>query len=203
MCISSNRSQDRDITKELSAGVQHVGRVLHLVETVAAGDSTVLLLGETGAHGAADSETQRLINPSRRPFFASVRAPVSLSQVLASERKALALRYEEWHALGANLLLKRKFKRLLDSLGIRVPKGNGFHAIRHANAMTTMDRLGAPLKVRQERLGHSDPHVTQAIYTTSQSEDSQRVAAQFGRGSLGNFGREGTQKGKRLRSRAS
>src|SRR2546427_2375452 len=53
----------------------------------------------------------------------------------------------------ANLLLKRKFKPLLDSLGIRVPKGNGFHAFRRTNA-TMMDRLGTPLKVRQERLGH-------------------------------------------------
>ena len=79
----------------------------------------------------------------------------------------------------ASLLLKRKFKPLLDSLGIRVPKGNGFHAFRHANA-TMMDRLGTPLKVRQERLGHSDPHLTQSIYTHVASEDSRRVAAQLG-----------------------
>ena len=79
----------------------------------------------------------------------------------------------------ANLLLKRKFKPLLVKLGIQVPRGNGFHAFRHANA-TMMDRLGTPLKVRQERLGHSDPHITQAIYTHVASEDSRRVAAQLG-----------------------
>ena len=33
-----------------------------------------------------------------------------------------------------NLLLKRKFKPLLRALGIQVPRGNGFHAFRHANA---------------------------------------------------------------------
>jgi len=64
----------------------------------------------------------------------------------------------------ANLLLKRKFKPSLVKLGIRVPRGNGFHAFRHANA-TMKDRFGTPLKVRQERLGHSDPGITQAIYT--------------------------------------
>jgi integrase len=79
----------------------------------------------------------------------------------------------------ANLLLKRKFKTLLNELGIRVPKGNGFHAFRHANA-TMMDRFGTPLKIREERLGHSDSRITQAIYTHVASEDSRRVAAQLG-----------------------
>ncbi len=60
-----------------------------------------------------------------------------------------------------------------------VPKGNGFHAFRHANA-TLVDRFGTPLKVRQERLGHSDPRLTQTIYTHVASEDSRKVAGQLG-----------------------
>jgi len=36
-----------------------------------------------------------------------------------------------------NLQLKRKFKPLLEKLGMQVPKGNGFHAFRHANATMT------------------------------------------------------------------
>ena len=68
---------------------------------------------------------------------------------------------------------------MLEKLGIRVPKGNGFHVFRHANA-TMMDRFGTPLKVLQERLGHSDPRITQAIYTHVASEDSRRVAALLG-----------------------
>jgi integrase len=40
-----------------------------------------------------------------------------------------------------NLLLKRKFKPLLRALGIQVPRGNGFHAFRHANA-TLMNSFG-------------------------------------------------------------
>lgn len=93
----------------------------------------------------------------------------------------------------ANLLLKRKFKPLLNSLGIRIPKGNGFHAFRHANA-TMMDRLGTPLKVRQERLGHSDPRITQAIYTHVASEDSRRVAAQLGEAVWGILDANGRKK---------
>ena len=53
----------------------------------------------------------------------------------------------------ANLLVKRKLYPLLDSLGI---ERGGLHAFRHCNS-TLMDRLGAPLKVRQQRLGQSHP----------------------------------------------
>ena len=97
----------------------------------------------------------------------------------------------------ANLLLKRKFKPLLVELGIPVPRGNGFHAFRHANA-TMMDRLGTPLKVRQERLGHSDPQVTQAIYTHVASEDSRKVAAQLGEAVWGILDVNGRKKGNGL-----
>jgi integrase len=79
----------------------------------------------------------------------------------------------------ANLVLKRKLKPLLGKLSIAIPKGNGFHAFRHANA-TMMDRLGTPLKLRQERLGHSDSRITQNIYTHVDSADASRVAGQLG-----------------------
>ena len=102
----------------------------------------------------------------------------------------------------ANLLLKRKFKPLLETLGIQVPKGNGFHAFRHANA-TMMDRLGTPLKVRQERLGHNDPRITQAIYTHVASEDSRRVAAQLGQAVWGILDANGRKKGNGLEVESS
>jgi integrase len=54
-----------------------------------------------------------------------------------------------------NLLLKRKFRPLIRSLCIQVPRGNGFHAFRHANA-TPMNSFGASQKLRQQRLGHAD-----------------------------------------------
>lgn len=76
----------------------------------------------------------------------------------------------------ANLLVKRKLRPLLRSLGI---EGGGLHAFRHANS-SFMDRLCVPLKVRQERLGHSDPRLTLGVYTHVASEDNVRTAAQLG-----------------------
>ncbi len=75
----------------------------------------------------------------------------------------------------ANLLVKRKLHPLLDSLGI---ERGGLHAFRHTNS-TLMDHLGVPLKVRQQRLGHSDPSLTLAVYTHVRSEDDVRFAEQL------------------------
>ena len=76
----------------------------------------------------------------------------------------------------ANLLVKRKLYPLLDSLGI---ERGGLHAFRHTNS-TLMDHLGTPLKVRQQRLGHSDPSLTLGVYTHVASDDDERVAEQLG-----------------------
>jgi hypothetical protein len=46
-------------------------------------------------------------------------------------------------------------RSLLRALGIQVPRGNGFHAFRHANA-TLMNSFGASQKLRQQRLGQSE-----------------------------------------------
>ena len=75
----------------------------------------------------------------------------------------------------ANLLVKRKLYPLLDSLGI---ERGGLHAFRHANS-TLMDRLGVPMKVRQQRLGHSDSSLTLDVYTHAVGEDDVRVAAEL------------------------
>ena len=75
----------------------------------------------------------------------------------------------------ANLLVKRKLYPLLDSL--RIERG-GLHAFRHTNS-TLMDRLGAPFKVRQQRLGHSDVTLTLDTYTHPVSEDDVRLAEQL------------------------
>lgn len=75
----------------------------------------------------------------------------------------------------ANLLVKRKLYPLLDSLGI---ERGGLHAFRHANS-TLMDQLGAPFKVRQQRLGHSDVTLTLGTYTHPIDADEVRLAAQL------------------------
>jgi integrase len=76
----------------------------------------------------------------------------------------------------ANLLVKRKLYPLLDFLGI---ERGGLHAFRHTNS-TLLDRLGAPFKVRQQRLGHSDVALTLNVYTHVVSEDDARLAEQLG-----------------------
>ena len=78
-----------------------------------------------------------------------------------------------------NLLVKRKMHPLLKALAIAVPSGTGLHAFRHTNS-SLMDRLSAPLKVRQERLGHSDAALTLGVYTHVASEDDVRVASKLG-----------------------
>jgi integrase len=75
-----------------------------------------------------------------------------------------------------NLLVKRKLRPLLDSLGIQ---RCGLHAFRHFSA-SMMDRLNAPLKLRQQRLGHSDVEMTLGVYSHVAKEDDLRVAAQLG-----------------------
>jgi integrase len=74
-------------------------------------------------------------------------------------------------------LMRSHLHPLLDSLGIR---RCGLHAFRHANG-SLMDRLNAPMKIRQERLGHAaGSEITMALYTHSVGEDHRRVADQIG-----------------------
>jgi integrase len=75
----------------------------------------------------------------------------------------------------ANLFVKRKLHPLLDSLGI---ERGGLHAFRHTNS-TLMDQLGAPFKVRQQRLGHSDVRLTLDAYTHVVTADDVRLAEQL------------------------
>jgi len=79
-----------------------------------------------------------------------------------------------------NMVLKRKFKPLLQALDIRVPHGDGLYILRHGNA-TLMSSFGAPQNLRQQRLGHAaGSPVTESVYTHVISDDGKRVAAQLG-----------------------
>ena len=55
----------------------------------------------------------------------------------------------------------------------------GLHAFRHFSA-SGMDRLDVPLKLRQQRLGHSDAEMTLGVYSHVAKEDDVRIAAQLG-----------------------
>jgi len=65
-------------------------------------------------------------------------------------------------------------------------------------------RLCAPLKVRQQRVGHSDLRLTLNVYTQIASEDDERVAAQLGelvtRNSLPKLSRDAKRKGCSIRA---
>jgi integrase len=54
----------------------------------------------------------------------------------------------------------------------------GFHAFRHASA-TLLDRMDAPMKIRQQRLGHQKAETTLGIYTHTNLEDQQKIAEKF------------------------
>jgi integrase len=75
-----------------------------------------------------------------------------------------------------SLVRKRKFHPLLKKLGI--PQC-GFHAFRHGNA-TLLDQIGAPMAVRQDRLGHTEAQTTMG-YTHAVTADERRVANELGK----------------------
>ena len=60
-----------------------------------------------------------------------------------------------------NLVVKRKLHPLLESLTI--PRC-GLHAFRHTNG-SLMDRLNAPMKECQERLGHAPGSILRLLFT--------------------------------------
>jgi integrase len=72
-----------------------------------------------------------------------------------------------------------QLKPLLERVGVTDTRRMGLHAFRHCNA-TELDRMGAPIKVRQDRLGHADAETTFG-YTHADSGDHRKVAAELGR----------------------
>jgi len=75
-----------------------------------------------------------------------------------------------------SLVRKRKFHPLLKKLGIQQCR---FHAFRHGNA-TLLDQIGAPMAVRQNRLGHAEAQTTIG-YTHVDMADERRIAGALGK----------------------
>jgi integrase len=72
-----------------------------------------------------------------------------------------------------NNFRQRKLKPLLEKLKIGQ---RGFHAFRHFN-QSILDALGVPLKVREERAGHSlTGSITQNVYTHSLGDEGNEEA---------------------------
>lgn len=75
-------------------------------------------------------------------------------------------------------IIAQHLQPLLKQLGIAPA---GMHAFRHCNA-TLLDREHIPMKVRQERLGHSNAEVlTIGIYSHANSKDHRRAADKIGK----------------------
>lgn len=73
-------------------------------------------------------------------------------------------------------VVKYALRPVTDRLGFPAA---GLHALRHGNA-TALDRMGTPVAVRMERLGHTKFDMTMR-YSHAVSADHKAVADQFGR----------------------
>jgi integrase len=80
----------------------------------------------------------------------------------------------EGRRLHPDNFIKRQLKPILKKLGL----DGAAHAFRHGNA-SLLDHLHAPMKVRQDRLGHADPRTTMG-YTHVIGDDHRKVAEQLG-----------------------
>lgn len=78
-------------------------------------------------------------------------------------------------ALDNSNVVKEVLRPITNALGL--PKA-GLHALRHGNA-TMLDRMGVPVAIRRERLGHAQ-FATTLRYTHAMSADHRRVAAELG-----------------------
>jgi integrase len=76
-------------------------------------------------------------------------------------------------------LVTWQLKPLLAKIGITDTHRMGLHAFRHGNA-SALDSIGAPMRVRMDRLGHADVSTTFG-YTHSNAPDHRRIAAELGR----------------------
>jgi integrase len=70
-------------------------------------------------------------------------------------------------------------KRVLKPILVQLKLEGGAHGFRHGNA-TLLDRIGAPMAVRQSRLGHVDAETTMG-YTQLVTADERALAVEFGR----------------------
>jgi hypothetical protein len=107
------------------------------------------------------------------------RAPPRVHRLVATESDGVALRFEKRNAVGSKPSREaeaRKLHPLLEKLGIARA---GLHAFPHFSA-SVIDRLNVPLKLRQQRLGHSDAAMTLGVYSHVAQEDDVRFAAQLG-----------------------
>jgi integrase len=99
--------------------------------------------------------------------------------VFIGERKGLLFSTRTGHPLDNYNVSSWALKPLLTEVGITDTKHMGLHAFRHCNA-SALDSLGAPMRIRMDRLGHAQQETTMG-YSHSNIGDHRRIAAELGR----------------------
>jgi integrase len=74
------------------------------------------------------------------------------------------------------MVVKRKLHPLCKKLGI---PPRGLHAFRHGQG-TLLDQMNVPMKVRQQRMGHTSAELTLNIYTHAITSDERKFADELG-----------------------
>lgn len=98
----------------------------------------------------------------------SVNRPTDTLQLIFQTRKKTP-----WDATD---VVKRKLKPLCKRLGIAP---GGLHAFRHGQG-TLLDQMNVPMKVRQQRLGHTNAELTLNTYTHAITSDERKFADKLG-----------------------
>jgi integrase len=116
-------------------------------------------------------------NKSRRPRAFSLSPQLALALMpLVSGRQADAPLFlsRRGKRLSPDNFVKRELKPILNKLGL----DGALHSFPHGTA-TALDHMNAPLKVRQERLGHVAAKTTMG-YTHLVSEDDRLLSEKLG-----------------------
>ena len=113
---------------------------------------------------------------ANRPIALSPHLAAVLSTQRAADPNQLVFRTKKGTGWDANLLVKRKLRPLCAQLGI-APRG--LHSFRHGQG-TLLDQMNVPVKVRQQRLGHTSAELTLNTYTHAISSDERKFVEELG-----------------------
>ena len=113
---------------------------------------------------------------ANRPIALSPHLAAHLSLRREADSNLLIFRTKKETPWDHNLVRKRKLYPLCRKLGIAC---KGFKSFRHGQA-TLQDQMSVPVKVRQQRMGHTDPSLTIGTYTHAISADERRFVEELG-----------------------
>ena len=113
---------------------------------------------------------------ANRPIALSPHLAAHLSLRREADSNLLIFRTKKETPWDHNLVRKRKLYPLCRKLGIAC---KGFKSFRHGQA-TLQDQMSVPVKVRQQRIGHTDPSLTIGTYTHAISADERRFVEELG-----------------------